>query len=67
MVQVYHSQKRPIQKFLDPAYYCTSMKIPSTPTTTAVLAMHGINSQKPPLATLHHPTERKGGSGSSLR
>lgn len=29
----------------------TSMKIPSTPTATAVLAMHGINSRRPPLAT----------------
>lgn len=29
----------------------TSMKIPSTPTATAVLAMQGINSRRPPLAT----------------
>lgn len=29
----------------------TSMKIPSTPTAMAVLAMHGINSRRPPLAT----------------
>lgn len=29
----------------------TSMKIPSTPTATEVLAMHGISSRKPPLAT----------------
>lgn len=27
------------------------MKIPSTPTATAVLPMHGINSRRPPLAT----------------
>jgi len=27
------------------------MKIPSTPTATAVLAMHGISSRRPPLAT----------------
>lgn len=30
---------------------CTSMKTPSTPTATAVLAMHGISSRRPPLAT----------------
>jgi hypothetical protein len=29
----------------------TSMKIPSTPTATEVLAMHGISSRSPPLAT----------------
>jgi hypothetical protein len=29
----------------------TSMKIPSTPTATDVLAMQGISSLKPPLAT----------------
>lgn len=29
----------------------TSIKIPSTPTATAVLAMQGINSRRPPLAT----------------
>lgn len=33
------------------ADYFTSMKIPSTPTATAVLAIHGINSRRPPLAT----------------
>lgn len=30
---------------------CTSMKIPSTPTATDVLAMQGISSRRPPLAT----------------
>lgn len=35
---------------LEKKFY-TSMKIPSTPTATAVLAMHGINSRRPPLAT----------------
>ncbi|TQD68582.1 hypothetical protein C1H46_045885 [Malus baccata] len=33
------------------ANYFTSTKIPSTPTATAVLAMQGINSRRPPPAT----------------
>ena len=31
------------------------MNIPSTPTATAVLAIHGINSRRPPLATPPSP------------
>lgn len=36
---------------LDKIQWNTSIKIPSTPTATAVRAMQGISSRKPPLAT----------------